>query len=51
LYEEDTEICLGRNYQAITYESEAAAEAAGAVITHKSGEFDGRIDTFCSSRF
>jgi hypothetical protein len=40
LYEEDTEICLGRNYQAITYDSEAAAEAAGTVITHKSGEFD-----------
>ena len=37
LYEAGTQ-CQGRNYQILNYDSAAAAEAAGAVVTHKGGE-------------
>ena len=38
LYEEGNE-CQGRNYQIITYDSSAEAEAAGAVVTHSGGAY------------
>jgi hypothetical protein len=36
LYEDDS-TCANRKYQALTYDSETAAEAAGAVVTHQGG--------------
>ncbi len=38
LYEEGMQ-CQARNYQVLTYESAATAEAAGAVVTHTGGTF------------
>lgn len=37
LYEEGM-ACQGRNYQVLTYDSAAEAEATGAVVTHQGGE-------------
>jgi hypothetical protein len=38
LYEGDN-TCANRKYQALTYDSDAAAEAAGAVVTHQGGRY------------
>ena len=37
LYENNTS-CSGRKYQIVTYASATAAQAAGAIVTHKGGE-------------
>jgi hypothetical protein len=42
LFEPDTP-CEGRKYEILTYESVAAAEAAGAVVTHTGGELRRRV--------
>jgi hypothetical protein len=38
LYDSEVTTCSGRSYQVLTYDSEAAAVEAGAVVTHQGGE-------------
>jgi hypothetical protein len=49
LYETGTQ-CLGRNYEMITYDSWDAAEAAGAIVTHRGSEYglDRENQFFCT---